>query len=83
MIIMTISNWRKKLKIALAVIFFLLLGGILWMFLGMGEEKEVGAENDRDANGSLKVEASPGEALEVDSSWWGELVETLKAYYQD
>jgi hypothetical protein len=83
MIVMTISNWRKKLRLLLLVVVVVLIAGGIFINLDIGDVLK-GASNDRDSNGSLKVEAAPGgEIEEVDSDWWGEFVETLKTYYQE
>lgn len=83
MIIMTISNWRRKLRIVLILILLTLIGGSILMLLQMGEPEQ-GARNDRDANGSLKVEAVPSsEGEEVDQGLWSKFMETLKSYYQE
>jgi uncharacterized protein (UPF0333 family) len=84
MLIMTISNWRGKLKVLLLVVLLLLVGGIVVSYLNMGGDSETGAVNDRDANGSMKVEAAPqADPQEVDGNWFGGFVETLKGYCQD
>ena len=83
MIIMTISNWRKKLKLVLLTVLLAVLAASALMLLQLGEAPEVGADNDRDVNGSLKVEASPSvDTEEAASNGWEELLETIKVYYQ-
>lgn len=84
MLIMTISNWRRKLKVLLLVVLLLLVAGTVVSYLNMEGERETGAVNDRDANGSMKVEATPrDDSQEVDGNWFGGFVETLKGYCQD
>lgn len=83
MIVMTISNWRKKLRIVLIILLLAFLAGSVMIFMQLGKGPAGSAENDRDVNGSLKVEAPSTEAEEVDSNWWAEFTETLKSYYKD
>lgn len=83
MIVMTISNWRGKLKLLVIFILVALIAGSLISLLHFPATSDT-ADNDRDADGSLKVEAtSESKRQEVDSGWLGEIVETLKHYYQD
>ncbi len=84
MLMVTISNWRKKVKILLLVVLLLLIAWLVFAFADIGKDPETGAVNDRDGQGSMKVEATTeGDAQEVDGNWFGEFVETLKGYYQD
>jgi hypothetical protein len=84
MIVMTINNWRRKLRIVLVVILLAVVIGTICMLLGLGREGGIGtAENDRDAHGSLRVDAaSTVEKEEVNTHWWGEFIETLKTITQ-
>jgi|LFRM01.1.fsa_nt_gb hypothetical protein len=84
MIVMTINNWRKKLRIVLVVLLLAVVIATVCMLLGMGREGGIGtAENDRDAHGSLRVDAaSPVEKEGVDAHWWGDFIETLKTITQ-
>lgn len=77
MIVVTLSNWRRKLKMLIALLLLLavvLTGGIL--FLDWGEETVTTGDfdNDRNSSGSLKVEASPepgtGHPVSDDTGWW-------------
>lgn len=84
MLIVTISNWKQKVKVLLLVVLLLLIAGMVLGFMNIGEDSETEAVNDRDANGSMKVEAtSEVEPQDVDGNWFGGFVETLKGYYQD
>lgn len=82
MIVMTINNWRKKLKVLLVIIILAFLIGIVWMMLGMGKHGVESAENDRDAHGSLRVEAGSSSGEEVGTNWLVEFMEVIKAVNQ-
>lgn len=81
MMIITFRNWKKKLRILIwGLVLALLIGSGYFLLQRVGLPSFGSAENDRDARGSLKVDAHPAEG---DGDWWGEFVETLKAYYQE
>jgi len=82
MIVMTISNWRRKLKLLLLLILVALIAGGIFTFVNLHSGPET-AKNDRDVNGSLKVEATNSDTQEADAGWWGDFVETIKSYYLD
>ncbi len=83
MIIIGFSNWKRKLKICILVVALtaILVSG--YLLFGRTDLPAMGnADNDRDARGSLKVDAIPPGNAEAEN-WWGEFIETLKTYYQD
>lgn len=83
MIVMTISNWKRKLKLLLLLILIALIAGGIISLMNLKGESDT-ANNDRDANGSLKVEATTQNIPDdVEVGWWDGIMETLKDYCQD
>jgi len=82
MIIVTLSNWRRKVKILIAAV---LVGAILGsgyiLFDTLTQGVAGRAENDRDARGSLKVDAPPSSEPESGEEDLVEtFMETLKTF---
>ena len=76
MIVITFSNWRKKLKIAALLFVFLIIVILIGTLLVGGTEETTvdELEKERSPNGSLKVET------QENSGWIEQFAETLQDY---
>jgi len=88
MIIVTFSNWRRKLKVLFVVLALLIIVALVSSYLlGMSEKASTSMDldsKDRSPSGSLKVNVTTEKnAEEQEASWWGQFIETLKGYYQE
>jgi len=89
MIIITLSNWRRKLKILFIVLALLIIVALVSSYLlSMSEKASTSMDlesKDRSPSGSLKVnvETTEKNAEDQEASWWGQFIETLKGYYQE
>ena len=78
MIVVTLSNWRRKLRMLIALLLLLavvLVCGILFLDWGQEAATTGDLDNDRNSSGSLKVEASPApngteHQVSDDTGWW-------------
>ncbi|NLJ99865.1 MAG: hypothetical protein GX318_01335 [Clostridia bacterium] len=87
MIVITFSNWRKKLKILVILVFLILAVALISSYLLGAKTAVTGldSENDRSPSGSLKVDSEIMKEKEedADATWWGDLMETLKTHYKE
>jgi len=88
MIIVTLKNWRKKLKILITVLILLFIVALAGSYFFELSEKAVTTieldSKDRSPNGSLKVDTEINEEeMQNEEVWWNKFVQTLKTLYQD
>ncbi|NLO89676.1 MAG: hypothetical protein GX088_05030 [Clostridia bacterium] len=87
MIIVTLKNWRRKLKILITVLILLLIVALVGSYFFQLSEKTVTTieldSKDRSPNGSLKVDTKIETEMQNEEVWWNKFIQTLKTLSQE